>query len=105
MGKKKPLCQVFWHVVSEQIDHRSGTFACGTMEGTTKIHCIFATSKHVLPELVVKPLSCLCVFCIDNRWTECPNVKWTKYWIPRYLQPTDIRFVREFMYNAWDGEW
>jgi hypothetical protein len=45
----------------------------------------------------------LCFF--DNRWIKCPNVKWIKDWSPRYLQPIDIRFVRESMYNAWDGEW
>ncbi len=105
MGKKKPLCQVFQHVVSKHIDHRSGTFACDTMEGTMKIHCIFAINKHVLTQLVVKPLSCLCVFCIDNRWIECSNVKWTRNWISKYLQPTNTIFVRESMYNAQDKEW
>jgi hypothetical protein len=93
------------HVVSEHIDCRSGTFACDTVEGIMKIHCIFAINKHVLTQLVVKPLSCFCVFCINNRWTKCPNVKWIRDWILKYLQPIDIRFVRESMYNAWDGEW
>jgi hypothetical protein len=93
---------MFWHVVFEQIDCRSGAFTCDTVEGIMKIHCIFATNKHVLTQLVVKPLSCFCAFCIEW-WIECPNVKWIRDWIPKF-QPIDIRFVRESMYNAWDGE-
>jgi hypothetical protein len=70
-----------------------------------KIHCIFTTNKHVLTQHLVKPLSCFCAFYIDNMWVECPNVKWTRDWVSRHLQPTDTRFVRDSMYNVWDGEW
>jgi len=80
-------------------------YACDTMEGTMKIHCIFTTNKHVLTQHLVKPLSCFCAFYIDNMWAECPNVKWTRDWVSRHLQPTDTRFVRDSMYNVWDGEW
>lgn len=91
--------------MSEHINCRSNTFACDMVEGTMKIHCISANNKHVLTQFIVKPLSCLCTFYIDNRWIECPNVKWTRDWIPRYCQLIDTRFVKESMYNPWDGEW
>jgi hypothetical protein len=53
----------------------------------------------------VKPLSSFCASYIDNRWVEFPNVKWIREWVSRHLQHTNTRFVRDSMYNAWDGEW
>ncbi len=34
------------------------------MEGTMKIHCIFATKKHVQTQLMVKPLSFFMAFVL-----------------------------------------
>jgi hypothetical protein len=75
-------------------------FACDKVEGTQKIHYIFATNKNMLTQLLVKPLTCFCVFCIDGKWLECPNMKWTRDWISRHLQLIDNIFVRNSMYDA-----
>ncbi len=32
------------------------------------------------------------------------KLKWSKKWVPRHLQHTNIRFVKDSMYYAWDGE-
>lgn len=103
--KKKPFCRVFWHVKSDDVDHCSFSFACDNIESTKKIHCIYATNKHVLTQLLVKPLACFCALCVDNKWDECANVKWTGDWISKHFQPTNTRYVREFMNYAQDGEW
>lgn len=98
--KKRPLHRVFWYVDENDVDHSFPMFACDRVEGTQKIHCIFATNKNVLTQLLVKPLACFCVFCIDGKWLEYPNMKWTRDWISRHVQPVDNIFVRDFMYDA-----
>ncbi len=75
--KKKPLHRMFWHVLFEHVDCNSNTYACDAVESTMKIHCISTTNKHVLTQLMVKPLSCFCGFCIDGKWAKWPNVNWT----------------------------
>jgi hypothetical protein len=36
LGKKRPICWVFWHIVSKHIDRNFGIFAYNTLEGTQK---------------------------------------------------------------------
>jgi hypothetical protein len=96
---------VLWHVLFEHVDHTFNTYACDIIEGTMKIHYILTTNKYILTQLLVKPLSCFCAFYINNMWVECPNVKWIGDWVSGHLQPTNIRFVRDFTYNVWDREW
>jgi hypothetical protein len=98
--RKRPLHTIFWYVDENDVDRSYPMFACDRVEGTQKIHCIFATNKNAPTQLLVKPLACFCAFCIDGRWLECPNLKWTGDWISRHFQPIDNIFVRDFIYDA-----
>lgn len=100
VGRKRSLHRVFWYVDENDVDHSSPMFACDKVEGTQKIHCIFATNKNVLTQLLVKPLACFCAFCIDGKWLECPNMKWIGDRIFKHLQPIDNIFVRDYIYDA-----
>lgn len=86
VGRKGSLHRVFWYVDENDVDCSSPMFACDKVEGTQKIHCIFSTNKNVLIQLLVKPLACFCAFCIDGKWLECPNMKWTGDWISRHTE-------------------
>jgi hypothetical protein len=48
IGKKKPLQRNFWHIMSNDVDRSSTSYACDTMQGTMKVHNICATNKHIL---------------------------------------------------------
>ncbi len=89
--EKKPFHRVFWHVKSDDVGHCLFSIACDIVEGTMKIQCICVTNKHVLTQLLVKPLACFCALCVDNMWDECANVKWIRDWISKHLQPIDTR--------------
>jgi hypothetical protein len=82
---------------------RDNPHGCDSIAGTRKIHSILATNKNHLTQLMVKNLACFCVFCIDNKWSRCINLKWTGEWQPKFLQPADQEFVRRMMMEGSDG--
>lgn len=103
-GQRKPLERHFWHVLEQEVDSlRHEPHACDSVVGTRKLHSILATNKNHLTHLMVKNLACFCVFCIDNKWSSCINVKWTGEWEAKFLQPASPEFVRKMMFGEWDG--
>ncbi len=105
-GQRKPLERHFWLVLEAEVRPlRNDPHGCDSIAGTRKIHSIMATNKNHLTHLMVKNLACFCVFCIDNQWSSCINVKWTGEWQPKILQPADSGFVKRMMVGEWDGVW
>jgi hypothetical protein len=101
----KPLHRTFWRVKVGDVDRDSPLFIYDPIKGTKKIHSICATNKNNLIQLLVKGLACLCEFCLDSHWSECQNVQWTSKWVSKQLQPQDICYVQEAMYESWDRDW
>lgn len=66
-GKKNPYVKCFgMFCLSVLIAILTHVFHA--VEGTMKIHYIYATNKHVLTQLMVKLLLGFCGFCIDGKW-------------------------------------
>jgi hypothetical protein len=73
--------------------------------GCREYHSIMAVNRNCLTNLMVKKLACYCVFCMDSRWSECENLRLTREWEARYLQPEDTRFIRDCLMSGWDDSW
>jgi hypothetical protein len=104
-GSLKPLHKTFWHVKTKDVDQVSPLFICDPIKGTMKINSICATNKNNLHQLLVKNLACFCEFCWDSCWTDYQNIQWIGPWVPRQVQPHDIRYVWETMYESWDRDY
>jgi hypothetical protein len=104
-GSMKPFHRTFWHAKVGDVDRDSSLFIYDPIKGTKRIHSIYATNSNNLIQLLVKGLACLCEFCLDSHWSECQNVQWTSKWVSKQLQPQDISYVQEALYESWDGVW
>jgi hypothetical protein len=103
-GKQKPLRRFFWHIADDAVD-RSSTHTCDVIPGCREYHSIMAMNRNFLTNLMVKKLACYYVLCMDSRWSECENLRWTGEWEARYLQPEDTRFIRDCLMSGWDDSW
>jgi hypothetical protein len=103
-GKRKPLRRFFWHIPEGSVD-RTSVHACDIIPGCREYHSIMAVNKNCMTNLMIKKLSCFCVFCLDSTWSECENMSWTGEWEPRYLQPENTSFIRDCLASGGDDMW
>jgi hypothetical protein len=104
-GVRKPLQRVFWLVKVDEVWQNSSSFNCDLIKETMKLHSICVTNKNNLTTLMVMDLAFFRSYYLERQWSKCKNIRWTSKWVPKRLQPTDIRAIKNAMFDEWDGQW
>ena len=87
MGEDGKVQQQFIEVKVKNVD-QSKPYACETIKGTRKTHCILGFSKKDPTQVLFRSLSCFCSFCMDDEWDNCSALKHASSWTLKKLEPT-----------------
>ena len=87
MGDDGKVQRQFVEVKVGNVD-RSNSYACQTIKGTHKTHCILGFSKKDPTQVLFRSLSCFCSFCMEDKWDQCTSIKHAGLWSLKKLEPT-----------------
>lgn len=87
MGEYGKVQQQFIEVNVGDVN-QSNSYACETIKGTRKTHCILGFSKKDPTQVIFRRLSRFCSFWMDNEWDNCYALKHASSWTLKKLEPT-----------------